>query len=159
MDDRDLTSELAAVLGSLPDETGGVAIVLTTASTPPAIALLSTGDVHVDGDRVSAGVHASSSVAARLGGAFTLLVPLANQAVRIEVIDATVEVDSNLARITGTLAALRSTAEPPWVLDMQFRAQTPDTPGLGAYVAYWAGVKSWLKGTSTSPPTIPDVEH
>jgi hypothetical protein len=156
MSDQEIRAAVAAALATLPDETGGIAIVLATSGTPPAMALLSTGDVHLDGAEIRIGIHASSSAVARLGGSFTLLVPLGLTSVRIEADDPRVTVADPLARITGNVVSMKPTAEPPWTLEMRFRAQPPDDASIPRYVSYWRDVKSWLSSDRGEPPRLPN---
>ena len=151
MKDIQLRESLVEVLSELPGKEGGLAILLATASSPPALAVLSSGDVLVVEDNVRVGIHASSSAVRHLGGSFSLLIPLAEVAVRVEVSNATAEVGERLARIEGSIARLRPTAEPPWVLEMRFRALGNDVERMADYVAYWHGVRSWLAGASPEP--------
>src|SRR5690606_16715666 len=70
MVDEQLVGEVVEAIAPLPDVDGGLAIVIATASSPPAVAMLSTGDVAVVGTTVRVGLIAGSSVGRRLGGAF-----------------------------------------------------------------------------------------
>jgi hypothetical protein len=150
-----LSQFLQAALEPLPDATGGVAIVLATSADPPALAVLSTGDVLIQDDVVRVGVHASSSTVRHLGGSFTLLVPLGEMAVRVEAVVVRSQVQGDLALIEGRLSALRPTAEPPWLLEMTFRPAIPDLPQTSAHVAYWQSVRLWLAGELPTPPSLP----
>jgi hypothetical protein len=75
MIDPDLEALVREALAVAPTETGGIAIVLATSGTPPAMAMLSTGDVFYHATTVSVGVHVSSSTVERLSVSFTLLIP------------------------------------------------------------------------------------
>ena len=150
-----LVQRLYAAVSELPDASGGLAIVMATAGTPPAIAVLSTGDVFLAGSQARVGVHGTSSVVGRLGDSFSLLIPLDDVAVRVEVVDATAAVHGDLALIAGTVSEFRPTAEPPWVMTMRFHAQDGDAAKIGAHLAYWTGVRSWLAGDTPGPPPLP----
>ena len=155
MIDTDLTREARAVLDTLPSASGGVAVALATSSTPPAMAMLSTGDVLWREDELRIGIHASSSVVSRLGAGLTLLVPLGERACRIEAVEATADVQGPLALVRGRVTDVRPTAEPPWLLEMGFRPVPPDHPRVETYVRYWADVRAWLEGVSSRPPAPP----
>lgn len=146
---------LVRALEPLPTAAGGVAIVMATAGVPPAMALLSTGDVRVDDDRVSVVTYRGSSVSQRLGGSFTLMVPASDVALRVEVVDAVVRSEGNVELVEGRLVGIRPTAEPPWLLEMSFRPERSDNPSIAGFVDYWALVRAWLErgGTGTPPPT------
>ena len=151
----ELISETREALDRLPDTGGGIALALATSSTPPAMAMLSTGDVHWAGDRLRVGIYASSSVIPRLGGAFTLLVPLRDRACRIEVVEATARVAGPIAMLEGRVGDVRPTAEPPWLVEMRFRPEPAGDPRLQGFVDYWAGVRSWLSGETDEAPQPP----
>lgn len=142
-------------LSALPGQSGGIAIILATSGVPPAIALLSTGDVHIEDGVVRIGIHGSSSVVHRLGGAFTLLIPLGDTAARVEVSNANATRVDPLALIEGSISSIRPTAEPPWALEIRFSPAPPNHPAIADYMDYWAKVKGWLKGDIAEPPEIP----
>jgi hypothetical protein len=48
------------------------------------------------------------------------------------------------ARIEGRLAAVRATAEPPWIVDIRFHSDDHEPDLVDAYVEYWRSVRSWL---------------
>lgn len=142
-------------LADPPDRSGGIAIVLATAGSPPAMALLSSGDVYISGDVARVGIYGSSSAVTRLGGAFTLLIPLGEMAVRLEVGSATTSGAPPLALIEGTIESIRPTAEPPWVLEMRFVPEPENHPSIPGFLDYWRQVKSWLAGEEPHPPQLP----
>lgn len=147
---------LGVALRSMPTEQGGPALVLATAGVPPAMALLSTGDVHLSGDVFRVAVHGGSSVVTRLEGSFTVLVPGADEALRVEVVDATARKTGDLAVLEGRLADVRPTSEPPWVLQMSFRPAGPG--GVQRHLEYWRSVRSWLaSGATGEPPPLPHL--
>lgn len=158
MIDPSVQQAVTAVLSDLPGPSGGPALLLATGGTPPAIALLSTGDVFLDRDRLKAGVYASSSTVARLGGSFSVLVPLGTYAARIEAIEAHAVVGDNLAVIEGRVASIRPTVEPPWVLEMRFRPEPLDDFRVTPFINYWRGVRAWLSGRSAEPPLPPVIQ-
>ena len=121
MSGDELLAEVRRALAPLPEAEGGIAVVLATSGVPPAVALLSSGDVDVSATAVRAVTYGGSSAATRLGTAFTLLVPAGEVAYRVEVDGATSRPAGRLALIEGRLAAIRPTAEPPWMLDLRFR--------------------------------------
>lgn len=151
----DLVARVQEALARLPSATGGDAIVLATSGPPPAMALLSTGDVHIVDGEVLVGIHASSSAVSRLGGSFTLLIPLGEIAARIEVASASASTHGPLALLSGEIASIRPTTEPPWVLEMRFRPEHSGHPAIPQHLRYWVGVRDWLAGGSPHPPAPP----
>ena len=152
---EDLKTRVIEALSELPAESGGLAVVLATSGSPPAMALLSSGDVYIEDEAVRVGIHASSSAVTRLGTAFTLLVPLREIAARIEATGARSNVQPPLAMLEGSISSIRPTSEPPWVLEMRFRPEPPDDRSIPDHLEYWSGVRSWLAGDSTQPPEPP----
>jgi len=130
-------------------------IVLACSGRPPAVALLSSGDVHMSSGRVLVGIHGSSSAAARFDGSFTLLVPLGDIAVRLEVSAATVAESPPLVKFEGPIDSIRPTAEPPWLVEMKFVPERRDHPAIPRYIEYWQEVKAWLANERPEPPQIP----
>lgn len=147
--------QLAAALSPLPDATGGSMIVLATSGTPPALALLSTGDVLVAGDIARVGLWAGSSAATRLGDGFSLLVPAGDVALRVEVSDAHAEEHGHVALIEGRITNVRATSEPPWVPVFRFIPDDPADPRVSDHLEYWTAVRRWLEERG-DPPTPPD---
>lgn len=150
-----ILDRVVEALAQLPQRSGGLAIVLATSGSPPAMALLSTGDVHIAEGVARVGIHGSSSTVERLGGAFTLMIPLADSAARVEVTDARTTRFPPLAMIEGSVESVRPTSEPPWVLEMRFSPQPVDHSAIPLYLDYWRQVKGWLAGEISSPPSIP----
>jgi len=150
-----LTAAVQAALEPLPTADGGIAIVLATAGTPPAIAVLSSGDVRLVGSTVRVVLHGDSSAGARLGGAFSLLVPDTGRALRVEAVDATVRAVGAVQLIEGRLAGIRPTAEPPWTLAMTFGPVQAGSGDVGRFVSYWQGVREWLAEPEQEPPPLP----
>ncbi len=147
-----------AVLAPLPDAGGGAAVVLATSGVPPAVALLSTGDVAINGAVARAVTYGGSSVATRLGTAFTLVVPAGDVTFRVEVVDATSRAAGKLAVIEGTIDGVRPTAEPPWMLDLRFRPDPDAGPTeVEPFLAYWAAVRGWLRAGATGDPPVPAI--
>ena len=143
---------IRAVLEPLPTEGGGVALVLASPGPPPALSLLSSGDVHIDGQTVRAAVYRDSAVASRLGDAFTLLVPAGETSYRVEVRPAWARLEGNLHLIEGPIESIRPTSEPPWVLNLSFAVGGPGD--LSGFLDYWRSVRSWLaSGAGEHPPT------
>lgn len=155
---HDWNVRLQEILGPLPTEDGGIAIVLATAGTPPAMAMLSSGDVLVSDDRVRVGVYGSSSTVSRLGGSFSLLVPARTTALRVEVVQATATDAGDLALLEGRLHELRPTSEAPWITEMRFRPTSSSAPGVSEHVRYWTAVRNWLSGSGPvpRPPRMPN---
>lgn len=149
-----LTERLAAALDPLPDASGGSAIVFATAGTPPALALLSTGDVLIVEDVVRVGLWATSSAVTRLGGAFSLLVPTGDVALRVEVGDARAQGHGHVAMIEGRLDEIRPTAEPPWIPVMRFETEDRTDPRVPGHLEYWAAVRRWLAGEADPPQAV-----
>lgn len=151
MTESNLTDSVSRALSALPDSRGGRAIIMATGVGPPAIAVLSTGDVLLVGEDVRVGVHASSSVVRRLGEGFSLLIPLEDVGVRVEAVEATAHVGRSLALVQGRIQQMRPTAEPPWALEMSFLPHPPDDDRIDLYVDYWRHVREWLAGRSPEP--------
>lgn len=149
------SEELAFALAQRPSVNGGTAVVLATAGPPPAIALLSTGDVSLQESRVRIAVYAGSSAVARLGGSCTLLVPAGSVALRAVIEPATAREAGALTVIEGPLRAIAPTVEPPWELTLSFRRSTDDAAAK-TYVEYWGAVRAWLEsgahGIAPAPP-------
>ncbi len=155
MVDEQLVGEVVEAIAPLPDVDGGLAIVIATASSPPAVAMLSTGDVAVVGTPVRVGLIAGSSVGRRLGGAFTLLVPAGDRALRVEVGSATARDEGHLVLVEGTIDDVRPTAEPPWTMTMSF--STGDPGAAPPYVRFWRDLRAWLTDPSGPPPAHPGL--
>lgn len=152
--DHELLSRVQAALAALPTREGGIVVVLSTSGVPPALAMLSSGDVLVKNQTVWAVLYAGSSARRRLGGGFSLLVPLSEQAVRVEAVSASARVDGQLCVLRGELHDLRATIEPPWTFEMSFHSTAPG--GVDAYLQYWREVREWLnRGTKGEPPHVP----
>ncbi len=104
---------------------------------------------------VRVGVHGSSSAADRFDGSFTLLVPIGDIAVRVEVSEATMTATPPLVKFEGPIDSMRPTAEPPWQVEMTFIPKPRDHPSIPDHVEYWKQVKAWLASESPAPPEIP----
>lgn len=143
-------------LEPLPTEEGGIAIVLATAGVPPALALLSSGDVLVSEEgSVRAALYGGTSAAQRLGGSFTILVPVGGGAARVEVVEASARSIGSLAVLEGVCADVRPTTEPPWALRMSFGPI--GSRGIHEHVAYWRDVRNWLAdGAASDAPAPPE---
>lgn len=139
----ELREALLAAVNPLPTLDGGTAIVLATASSPPAITLLSTGDVVVDNDKVRLAVFATNSAIDQLGGSCTLLVPTDRSVLRVYLQPASVRRTGLLAVIEGSIVSLRPSSEPPWSLRLDF--EPAQEQGRDAFVEYWRQVRSWLE--------------
>jgi hypothetical protein len=139
----------------LPTSTGGIAIVLATAGPPPAVSLLSSGDVAVDGDMLRLAVYAGSSTVARLGGSCTLLVPSRGGALRVELLRADARPAGPLAVIEGRISSVRPSIEPPWSLRLDF--VPVESRRRGDFLDYWRRTRTWLergaRGDGPTPPT------
>jgi hypothetical protein len=147
--------EARAILRPLPTAEGGIIVVLATAGTPPAIAMLSSGDVLIGQDnKVLVGLHGDSSAGRRLGGAFSILVPSVNTALRLEVTQATARTIGGVVLLEGQAAGMRHTSEPPWAITMRFSPQSSE--GIAEHVRYWREMRAWLeagaRGQTPSPP-------
>lgn len=150
----ELRDAFLAAVNPLPTLDGGTAIVLATAGSPPAIILLSTGDVVVDDDKVRLAVFADNSAVRQLGGSCTLLVPTGRGALRVYLELAAARRAGPLAVIEGDIVSLRPSSEPPWALRLDF--QPTEEEGRDAFVEYWRQVRSWLEhgapGEGPEPP-------
>ena len=155
MIDAALLRLVAEALAEEPHPGGGIAMVLATASVPPATALLSTGDLLLVGNRMKIGIHGSSSAVSHLGGAFSLVVPLKGTVARVEVVDAFAQPSGDLALIQGTIQSIRPTAEPPWAMEMSFRPIATTDPRIRTYLEYWRLVRLWLSEESPEAPRLP----
>lgn len=153
----ELLHEVQAAIEPLPTVEGGSMLVLATAGVPPAVALLSTGDVAVVDGEVRVAVHGGSSVATRLGAAFTLVVPDRDEAYRVEVEPAASRPAGDLTVISGPIVSIRPTAEPPWVMRASFQpARDASADRAGAYVSFWSSVRTWLTdGAEGDGPRVP----
>jgi hypothetical protein len=152
--------ELAAVarlLDPLPTAAGGAVLVMASGDSPPATALLSTGDVLLRGTTIQIAVHAGSSVARRLSGGCAVVVPDEERVLRMEITPAEARRAGPLDLIEGEVVAIRPTGEPPWTARMTFAA----VPGGDVQPAldYWTAVRSWLiRGASGDGPAPPISE-
>lgn len=151
-----LLAEVEAAIAPLPTIEGGSMLVLATAGVPPAIAVLSTGDVAVVEGELRIAVHGGSSAATRLGGACTLLVPAGDEAYRVEAEPAEARRAGELTVIRGHIVSVRPTAEPPWVMRASFHRQSPEDDAAASYVAFWSSVREWLvAGAEGDGPSVP----
>lgn len=145
---------LAAALAPLPTLDGGAVLVLATSGEPPAVAVLSTGDVALLNGELWIAVHRGSSAVERLGGACTVLVPAGDEALRVEVAPATSSRAAHLAVIRGPIVEIRPTAEPPWAVHMAFHAAP--VASAEPFVSFWSEVRAWLQagapGDGPAPP-------
>lgn len=151
----DWQQSLEDVLDPLPTAHGGVAVVLATAGRPPALAVLSSGDILISRDSVRVGVLGTSSTVSRLGGSFSLLVPARTVALRVEAVDATATKSGRLAMIEGRLDDVRETSEPPWLLSMTFGPSDVHAPAIPGHLRYWRSVRAWLRGDQEAAPEPP----
>lgn len=148
-------AEAREILRPLPAAEGGLIVVLATAGKPPALAMLSSGDVLIGEDNnVLVGLHEGSSAAGRLGGAFSILVPSVNRGLRVEVTNATARTVGHVVLLEGRAAGVRHTSEPPWAITMRFSPQRSE--GVADHVRYWSDMRAWLEaGAKTQPPMPP----
>jgi len=150
----DIRLEVERALATLPTSAGGIALLLAIAGDPPPVVLLSAGDVVLDGASVRIALYAASSAARVVGDSATLLVPVNDGAVRIEIGDIRRRGDDRFAVIEGVIGAFRPTAEPPWRPRLVFEAAGP---GTESFVAHWGALRAWLASGATgeSPPLPP----
>jgi hypothetical protein len=141
------------ILEELPTAEGGRIVVLSTAGSPPAVALLSSGDVLVADGRARAAVYGRSSAASRLGGAYTLLVADQQVAYRVEVVEASARSLGDLAVLEGEIGDVRPTVEPPWAMAMDFHPLRPE--GVDDHLRYWQQVRGWLEAGTPEPAPDP----
>lgn len=154
--DPALLEVLAAALAPLPTLDGGAMLVLATGDGPPAIAVLSTGDVALVGSELRVAVHAGSSASTRLAGSCSLLVPDRDEAYRVEVSPASTRKSRELTVISGPIVSIRPTAEPPWVMRATFHAAGETGDEAAGYVSFWAEVRAWLEsGAEGDGPPLP----
>lgn len=152
--DNQALDEAREALQPLPTEEGGIIVILATAGSPPAIAMLSSGDVLVTDDRVRAALYSGTAAERRLGDAFTLLVPTRDRAVRLEVTEASARISDRHVILEGRLSGARPTAEPPWGIDMRFFPVGDH--GVTEFISYWNGTRRWLEdGATGESPSSP----
>jgi|SRR5271165_868827 len=151
-----LRAALAAAIEPLPEPTGGIAVTLSTAGPPPAVALLSTGSVLVSETSISVAVVRGSSVVSRLGGTAILLVPYDGGALRAEIGNASARRAGPLDVIEGSILDIRPSAELPWSLAMNFAPKDPASAEY--YIDHWRNVRRWLAdgahGDGPLPPLL-----
>jgi hypothetical protein len=148
-------AEARELLRPLPAAGGGLILVLATAGRPPALAMLSSGDVVIGEDnKVLVGLHGDTSAAGRLGGSFSILIPSVSRGIRVEVTEASARPVGDVVLLEGSLAGVRHTSEPPWGITMQFFPQ--GTEGVADHLRYWSDMRAWLEaGAASRPPTPP----
>jgi len=155
----ELRDAFLAAVRPLPTTAGGIAIVVATAGPPPAVNLLSTGDISVADDTVRIAVFANNSLVTHLGGSCTILVPTDGYAVRVSLQPAVARPAGPLAVIEGNIVSVRPSVEPPWSLHLNFRPAEEQGRGVfvDSFVDYWTQVRSWLEqgapGEGPQPPT------
>lgn len=154
----ELYQRLAALLARLPDETGGLAVVAAVDSSPPALAMLSTGTVVLDGDNVKMVTEARSSIAtATPRTSASILVADEVTVLRASIAPLTTLRYEHLAVLAGPLTSIRPSVEMPWSLQLFF---VPS--GLATrqpFLDYWHTVRGWLlDGCQGVPPPHPRSE-
>jgi hypothetical protein len=154
MADADLLRKVEEALEPLPSASGGKAIVIASASSPPALAVLSTGDVFLEGDSIRIALHGGSSASRRLEGGCSLLVPVRSGLLRVEVTPAEARPAGPVDVIEGTVVNIRPTAEPPWIPTLAF---SPAPSGdVAPTLEYWRSMRDWLRsGADGEGPTPP----
>jgi hypothetical protein len=141
------------LLAVAPDEHGGAVVLLATDSTPPAVALLTTASVVLDGDGVQIAVQAASSVARRPAESCTLVVGDGTATGRLEVALSERREAGGLVVLSGRVVAAPVMAEAPWVLTMWFQ---PGAQGDAApLLRFWADLRRWLRGGAAGRPPTP----
>ena len=144
MADADVLRKVEAGLETLPSRAGGSALIVASASSPPALAVLSTGDVFLEGTSIRIALHGGSSASRRLEGACSLLVPVRSGLLRVEVAPAQARRAGPVDVIEGTVVNIRPTAEPPWIPTMAF---SPAPSGdVAPTLEYWRSMREWLRG-------------
>jgi hypothetical protein len=154
MADADLLRKVEEGLETLPSRAGGSALIVASASSPPALAVLSTGDVFLEGTSIRIALHGGSSVAQRLEGSCSLLVPVRSGLLRVEVQPAEARQAGPVDVIEGTVVNIRPTAEPPWIPTLAF---SPAPSGdVEPTLEYWRSMRRWLSegadGDGPPPP-------
>jgi hypothetical protein len=154
MADADLLRKLGEALEPLPTAAGGAALIVASAGAPPALAVLSTGDVFIDGTSIRIALHGGGSVVRRLEGSCSLIVPARSGVLRVEVLPAESRPAGPVDVIEGTVVDIRPTAEPPWIPTLAF---TPAPSGdVAPTLEYWRSVREWLtagaQGDGPAPP-------
>lgn len=157
MTDR-LHQRLAVLLATLPDETGGLAVIAAIDSSPPAMAMLSTGHVVLDGDTVKLVTEARSSIAtATPRTSASILIADEVTVLRASIAPLITDVYEHLAVLSGRLISIRPSVEMPWSLQLSFvpsgRARREP------FLDYWHAVRTWvLDGCRGSPPPHPRLQ-
>jgi hypothetical protein len=150
----ELMDALHAAVAPLPTDNGGIAIVLATADHPPAVSLLSAGDVAINVRTARLAVYSGSSAVVRLGGSCTLLVPSNGGALRVELQTARARKAGPIAVIEGEIVSVRPSLEPPWELRLDFIPIEDEK--REAFLEYWRRVRTWLEeGALGEGPTPP----
>jgi hypothetical protein len=156
----ELPDELAEILATLPTREGGAVILLATGGSPPALSMLSTGDVYIGADAARVAVHSSSAAARHAQHGCSLLVPGLTTAYRVEMSSVQAREAGDLVVLEGPVTRVRPTAEPPWRMAMQF---APDGTGdPEPFVVFWRAVRSWLEngahGAAPAPPAPLNIQ-
>jgi hypothetical protein len=155
MNSHELPAGLLDALRPLPTAHGGKVLVLATGGEPPAMAMLSTGDVWLTEGRMMIAVHATSSVGRRLGAGCTLLVPGASVAYRIEMGSLSSRSAGALILVEGDVTGVRPTAEPPWCMELRFYVDANQDPV--PFVDFWREVRAWLVGGAVGDAPAPPL--
>lgn len=147
---------LAEALCPLPTEAGGAALVLVAGGTRPSSVLLSSGNVHLEGERLRVAIRTGSSVLDGLDGELLLLVPSAGSALRALVEPTWIRAAGTHAVLEGRVLSVRTSVELPWALALAFVPSGAD--GADAYLAFWRSLRSWLAagavGDAPAPPAV-----
>jgi hypothetical protein len=137
------------LLAEAPDADGGRVAVLATSSSPPAMSLLTTSSIVLDGDRVTVAVQAGSTAAQRDADGFTLLAEDGGGGQRLEVVAVSRRRADHLVLLEGTIHRGVAMAEAPWRLDLRFRPEAGDAAPL---LRFWEQLRRWLRGGAAGPP-------
>lgn len=151
----ELAGRLHDLLQPLATEHGGRAVIAALGSDPPAIALLATGSILFDGERIEIVTERSSSFAtAHPRNGATLVIADEVSVLRASIAPLATDFFEDLAVVSGPLVSIRPSIEMPWALQLRF---TPtDLAARRPFLDYWSSTRRWLlDGCRGSPPQHP----
>lgn len=147
--DPELLGRWRELLDDEPDPSGGRVVVLATDSSPPAVSLLTTSSVRLDGDRVTVAIQATSTAARRPSSSFTLLTDDGGGGQRLEVTEVQQRAAGHVVLLDGVVSRCVPMAESPWRLELRFVPECGDPAPL---LRSWQALRRWLRGGAVGPP-------